>query len=356
MLESSASENDPGHSDNPLLMRWEAAFAMPPFDRLRTEHFMPAFEFAMKEHRLELEAITHNPERPDFQNTMVALERCGENLQRVMNVFYNLTSSHTSAELQAIEREMAPRLAAHFNAMMLDPKLFERVDDLHRRADHDELDAESRRMLARWHLDFVRSGAKLAEKERLRFAAITEELATLYTDFSQNVLHDESSFTMILRSDDELSGLPDFVRAAARQAAIERGVDGDDAHVITLSRSSVTPFMTFSERRELRQNLWQAWCARGEHAGARDNRSLIVAILKCRHELATLLGYPDYASYALEDSMAGNPQAALGLLERVWEPARQRAEAEKREMEALARKQGQVISLEAHDWHFWAER
>ncbi|MBU6382443.1 MAG: M3 family metallopeptidase [Proteobacteria bacterium] len=356
MLESSASENDPGHSDNPLLMRWEAAFAMPPFDRLRTEHFMPAFEFAMKEHRLELEAITHNPERPDFQNTMVALERCGENLQRVMNVFYNLTSSHTSAELQAIEREMAPRLAAHFNAMMLDPKLFERVDDLHRRADHDELDAESRRMLARWHLDFVRSGAKLAEKVRLRFAAITEELATLYTDFSQNVLHDESSFTMILRSDDELSGLPDFVRAAARQAAIERGVDGDDAHVITLSRSSVTPFMTFSERRELRQNLWQAWCARGEHAGARDNRPLIVAILKCRHELATLLGYPDYASYALEDSMAGNPQAALGLLERVWEPARQRAEAEKREMEALARKQGQVISLEAHDWHFWAER
>lgn len=161
---------------------------------------------------------------------------------------------------------------------------------------------------------------------------------------------------MVLRSRDELMGLPDFVRAAAKQAAIEHGLQGDDMHVITLARSSVTPFMTFSERRDLRQKLWAAWCARGEHPGARDNRPLIVEILTRRQELARLLGYTNYAAYALDDCMARTPQAALALLEQVWAPARLRAQEEKREMEALAASQGEALSLEPHDWHFWSER
>lgn len=349
-------EKTPSQQPNPLLQHWEASFEMPPFDRIHAEHFVPAFESAMARHRVELQAIGDKALKPDFKNTVLALEQSGESLQRVINVFYNLTASHTSNELQAVERDMAPRLAAHFNQMMLDQGLFTRIDDLYRDRDRLELDPESKRVLERWHLDFVRSGAKLSEPQRLRFAEITEQLASLYTEFSQNVLHDESNFSMVLRSDDELKGLPDFVLSSARQAAIEREVPGDDAHVITLARSSVTPFMTFSQRRDLRQKLWAAWCARGEHEGVHDNRPLIVEILKRRQEMAGLLGYSSYSAYALDDSMAQTPQAALGLLERVWAPARLRAEQEKREMEALALSQGEVLSIEAHDWHFWAER
>lgn len=341
---------------NPLLAEWHTRYGMPPFDLIKADHFEPAFTAAMAAHEAEWKAIAHQPEPANFDNTIVALELSGDLLQRVMNVFYNLTSSHTSDELQAVERNMASRMAAHFNAMMLDQSLFQRVDDLYRSRSESELDEESLRVLERWHLDFVRGGARLSPSSRALFAELTENLAKLYTEFSQNVLADESSFSMVLRTEDELKGLPDFVRAAARQAAIERDVKGDDAHVITLARSSVTPFMTFSQRRDLRQALWSAWCARGEHPGARDNRPLILAILKHRQELARLLGYPNYATYALDDSMARTPEAALSLLQKVWAPAKLRADEEKREMEALASTQGETLRIEAHDWHFWAER
>jgi len=356
LLDGQALNPQEEKAKNPLLEVWSDNFEMPPFEQIRADHFEPAFKTAMALHRIELESIACQESTPDFDNTMLALEKSGASLQRVANVFYNLSASHSSDELQSVERAMAPRLAAHFNQMMLDQRLFARVDTLFQQRDPEQLDAESMRLLERWHLDFVRSGAKLSANDRTRFAEVTEQLASLYTEFSQNVLHDESNFTMVLRSGDELMGLPDFVRAAARQAAIERGLQGDDMHVITLARSSVTPFMTFSERRDLRQKLWAAWCARGEHPGARDNRPLIVDILTRRQELARLLGYTNYAAYALDDCMARTPQAALALLEQVWAPARLRAQEEKREMEALAASQGEALSLEPHDWHFWSER
>ena len=356
LLDGQALNPQEEQAKNPLLEVWSDNFEMPPFEQIRADHFEPAFKTAMAAHRIELESIACQESTPDFDNTMLALEKSGASLQRVANVFYNLSASHSSDELQSVERAMAPRLAAHFNQMMLDQRLFARVDTLFQQRDPEQLDAESMRLLERWHLDFVRSGAKLSANDRTRFAEVTEQLASLYTEFSQNVLHDESNFTMVLRSSDELMGLPDFVRAAARQAAIERGLQGDDMHVITLARSSVTPFMTFSERRDLRQKLWAAWCARGEHPGARDNRPLIVEILTRRQELARLLGYSNYAAYALDDCMARTPQAALALLEQVWAPARLRAQEEKREMEALAASQGEALSLEPHDWHFWSER
>ena len=356
LLDGQALNPQEEQAKNPLLEVWSDNFEMPPFEQIRADHFEPAFKTAMAAHRIELESIACQESTPDFDNTMLALEKSGASLQRVANVFYNLSASHSSDELQSVERAMAPRLAAHFNQMMLDQRLFARVDTLFQQRDPEQLDAESMRLLERWHLDFVRSGAKLSANDRTRFAEVTEQLASLYTEFSQNVLHDESNFTMVLRSGDELMGLPDFVRAAARQAAIERGLQGDDMHVITLARSSVTPFMTFSEHRDLRQKLWAAWCARGEHPGARDNRPLIVEILTRRQELARLLGYSNYAAYALDDCMARTPQAALALLEQVWAPARLRAQEEKREMEALAASQGEALSLEPHDWHFWSER
>ena len=343
-------------SSNPLLQAWLAPFALPPFDAIKADDFPQAFEVTMRAHREETEAIAASSEPPSFGNTVEALERSGAALQGVMNVFHHLCASHTSEALQAIERAMAPVLTAHFNTMMLDPRLYTRIDALHQQRHALALDAEALRVLERWHLDFVRNGARLDAVQRDRYAQITERLAELHTSFAQNVLADEKSFAMILRDEEELAGLPAFVRSAARQAALERGFADDHAHVITLARSSLTPFMTFSTRRDLRKQLWQAWCRRGEHEGAHDNRPIIGEILRLRLELARLLGFADYADYALADTMAATPEAALDLLLKVWAPARQRAQAERAAMQELAASRGEVLTIEAHDWHFWAEQ
>jgi len=341
---------------NPLLESWSDPLALPPFEALHASHFPEAFEVTMRQHTAEIEAIAASGEAPGFVNTLEALERSGEALQRVMNVFHHLCASHTSDALQAIEREMAPVLTAHLNKVMLDARLFARIDALYRQRHTLDLDAEALRLLERWHLDFVRSGARLEGGDRIRYAQLTERLAELHTAFAQNVLAHEKAFAMVLLHEEDLAGLPTFVRSAARQAAAERGHDHANAHVITLARSSLTPFMTFSTRRDLRKQLWQAWCARGEHAGPQDNRPIVVEILRLRLELARLLGYADYAHYALADTMAATPDAALELLLRVWEPACRRARKERAQMQELAAVQAQAPAIEAHDWHFWAEQ
>jgi len=341
---------------NPLLQSWSDRLALPPFEAIQASHFPEAFQVTMRQHTAEIEAIAASAEAPGFVNTLEALERSGEALQRVMNVFHHLCASHTSDALQAIEREMAPLLTAHFNKVMLDSRLFARIDALYQQRDTLDLDAEAFRLLERWHLDFVRSGARLEGGDRIRYAQLTERLAELHTAFAQNVLAHEKAFEMVLRREEDLAGLPAFVRSAARQAAAERGHHDDDVHVITLARSSLTPFMTFSTRRDLRKQLWQAWCARGEHAGPQDNRPVVVEILRLRLELARLLGYADYAHYALADTMAATPEAALELLIKVWEPACRRARKERAQMQELAAVQAQAPAIEAHDWHFWAEQ
>jgi peptidyl-dipeptidase Dcp len=304
----------------------------------------------------EVDAIAEQAEPPTFENTLVALERSGAPLTRVERVFSNLAASHTSPALQSIEREIAPRLAAHHSSIALNAALFARVAALHERKDQLGLDPESARLLERVHLDFVRNGAQLLGEARASFAQRATRLASLYTQFAQNVLADEARFQLVLRTEDELSGLPDFVKQSARQAALERGLEDENVHVITLSRASLTPFMTFSARRDLRQQLWAGWCARGEHAGPTDNRPIILEILELRLQQARALGYPSFADYALADTMAQNPGRVRSLLSRLWRPARERAIAERAAMQALAASEGCTDPIEAHDWHFWAER
>jgi peptidyl-dipeptidase Dcp len=274
---------------------------------------------------------------------MEALERSGRALGRVTATFFNLVSSNATDAMQAVEREMAPALARHRSAIMLDQGLFGRVAALHARGDALSLEPDQLRLLERSHTSFTRAGAALDATGRADMARIAERLATLHTDFGQNVLRDETDWHMELAGD-ELDGLPDFARAAAAQAAAERGRAG---HAITLSRSSVEPFLVFSTRRDLRQRAWRAWVARGDAT----NPALIREILTLRQERARLLGYPDFASYRLADSMAGSPDAAEALLRQVWAPARARAEAERAELEALA---GHAI--EPWDWRHYAER
>ncbi len=338
-------------TDNPLLHPWTTPFEVPPFGLIRPEHFAPAFAQGMAEHRAEVAAIGANPAAPSFANVIEAMQRSGRLLGRVAMVFSNLVVSLGGDALQAVDTEMSPLLAQHWAAIALDPALFRRVAALCG-AMPAGLEPDQQRLLERTHLGMVRSGAALDEAGRARMAAISERLAILHTQFGQNVLHDEKAWHLPLAESD-LDGLPEFVRGGARQAAAERGLDG---YAVTLSRSLIEPFLTFSARRDLRQVAHAAWTARGTHPGAHDNRVLIPDILALRQERARLLGYPDYAAYRLADTMAGSSEAAEGLLAEVWEPAKRKAAAERDRLLALARREGFNGALAPWDWRYYAEK
>ncbi len=342
---------------NPLLQTWTAPHGLPPFDRIEPRHFEPAFAAAMQAHLDELQQIAEQALPPDFDNTVAAFDRSGRLLGRVEAVFSNLTASATSAELQAVQRRMAAPLAQHDSHVYLNAALFERIDTLHRRRDELGLTPEQRRLLERVHLDFVRAGARLQGADRERYAAVMAELAELTTRFAQNVLHDENAWRLVLRSEDELAGLPDFVRAAARQAAAERGLaDDEQAHLITLSRSLVVPFLTYSTRRDLRRQAWAAWTSRGEHPGDSDNRELVRAILRLRQQQARLHGHASYADHALADTMAGSRAAVQRLFDEVWPRALAAAQQERQALEQQLAAAGESGPVEAWDWRFWAEK
>jgi peptidyl-dipeptidase Dcp len=339
-------------SPNPLLQDWDTPYGLPPFDAIRTEHFVPALRAAMQANREELDAIATQAEAPSFDNTLAAFDRCARQLARIESVFYNLASSQTSPELQAVQREMAAPLSAHYSAVFMHAGLFQRVDALHAQRESLALTPEQLRLLERTHLDFVRSGAKLAPEAQLRYAQVMEKLAELTTQFAQNVLHDEASYQLVLQGEADLAGLPAFLRDAARQAASERGLA--EGHVITLSRSLIVPFLTFSERRDLRETAWRAWVGRGEHAGEHDNRPVARAILELRSEQAALHGQASYADFALTDTMAGTRAAVYRLLDDVWPRALAALQREREELQQIPGVADQTI--EAWDWRYWAEK
>ncbi|HYR00579.1 MAG TPA: M3 family metallopeptidase, partial [Casimicrobiaceae bacterium] len=339
---------------NPLLEPWTAPYGLPPFEAIRPEHFVPAFDRALRSHLAEIGAIATRQRPPSFENTLAAFDRSGRELDRIEKLFHNLAASETSPELQAVEREMAPRLAAHHSAIYLDAPLFARIDDLHRRQDELDLTSEQLRLLQRVHFDFERAGARLDETAKARRAAIVERLAALSTRFGQNVLADEASYRLPLRGERDLAGLPEDVRAAARAAARQRGDEADA--IVTLSRSLIVPFLTFSERRDLREEAFRAWIRRGENDGEHDNRPLAREMLALRTELARLHGYRSYADYALVDRMAGTPAAVERLLAQVWEPAKARAARECDALRATALAHGETHPIEPWDWRFYAEK
>jgi len=340
-------------TDNPFFEAWETPFELPPFERIRPEHFPPAFDRGMAEEEAEIRAIAGSDAMPDFANTVEALERSGRLLRRVGRVFHNLDSSATNAALQAIDRDYAPKLAAHRMKIALDPGLFARVDQLCRDEGRLQLTPEQLRVLERHHLRLVRSGARLGPAEKARMSAISERLASLHTLFGQNVLCDEDEWQLLLDEAD-LEGLPDFARAAAANAAAERGEEG--RYAITLARASIEPFLAKSARRDLRQTAYAAWVARGTHPGAHDNAPLIGEIMALRAEQARLLGYSSYAAYRLDDTMAKTPEAADRLLRQVWEPAKLRAAEERADLAAAALADGLNQPIAPWDWRYYAEK
>ncbi|HEY6259053.1 MAG TPA: M3 family metallopeptidase, partial [Xanthobacteraceae bacterium] len=338
---------------NPFFEEWTGPFGAPPFARIAPEHFGPAFDAAFAAHDAEVAAIAADPAAASFDNTIAALELSGRLLGRVSDVFRALAGAHTNPALLAIERDIAPRRARHWDGILHNAPLFGRIDALHGARDRLGLTAEQQRVLERYHLDFKRAGAALDAPAKARLAAINERLASLGTTFSQNVLADEQAYTLPLEGEADLAGLPDDVRAAARMAAQERGQGG---HVITLSRSSVEPFLQYSARRDLREKAFRAWIARGDGGGPTDNKAIIAEMVRLRAERSSLLGYETFAHYRLDDAMAKTPEAVRALLDRVWAPARTRALADRDAMAALVQAEGGNFELAPHDWRYYAEK
>ncbi|MEW6449507.1 MAG: M3 family metallopeptidase [Pseudomonadota bacterium] len=339
--------------DNPFFKDWTGPFGVPEFSRVKSEHFVPAYERAFAEHMAEVEAIANDPAPPTFENTILAYEEAGRMLQRVDDVFHNLVGTDSTDELLKIEADISPVSASHWNKIRMNEALFRRIDALYQKRDSLGLTSEQVRVLERHHTSFRRGGAALDVEKKKKLAEVTERLAALGTSFSQNVLADEQSYALELAEVD-LAGLPDFVRDAARAAAEERGKPGK--YVVTLQRSSVEPFLQFSSRRDLREKVFRAFLARGDKNDATDNKAIIAETIRLRIERAKLLDYKSFARYRLDDAMAKTPEAVRGLLEKVWKPARERALADRDDLQKLIQEEGGNFKLAAWDWRYYAEK
>ena len=337
---------------NPLLAAWTGDFALPPFAAIRDEDFAPAFDAALAEARANIAAIAADPAAPTFANTIEALERAEETLDRVGGVFFNLAGADSTPAREALQRDLAPKLSAFASEVTMNRALFARIEALWDAREGLGLGAEQLRVLTLYRRMFVRAGAELTGEKAERLTAVKSRLAVLGTTFSQNILAEERDWVMPL-SEADLEGLPAFVVAAAKAAAEERGLPG---HALTLSRSLIVPFLQFSPRRKLRERAYAAWVARGANGNAHDNRAVAAEILALRAERAALLGYPSFAAFKLEPEMAKTPAAVRDLLMRVWAPARAKAKADAAVLTAMMHSDGVNGDLEPWDWRYYSEQ
>ncbi|MEM8564549.1 MAG: M3 family metallopeptidase [Pseudomonadota bacterium] len=336
---------------NPLLSPWNTEFKLPPFAEIQDSDFEPAFYVALATAQTDLSTIANQESDPTFDNTMHALERVGERLQRVLAVFYSLNGTDSNTERERLTRVFSPRLAAYASEKFMNASLFARIDYLWHQRESLNLTPEQHRLLYLTRRDFLRAGAKLEGEDRVRLKAVKERLAVLGTQFTQNLLADERNWFLPLEESD-VADLPRFVVDATRAAAEERGITG---HVVTLSRSLIVPFLQFCDDRELRRKAYQAWTSRGANGGKTDNRAITVEILSLREERARLLGYKNFAAYKLETEMAKTPQTVRDLLMAVWLPARTSAQSDAESLTQLLHNDGFAGELQPWDWRYYAE-
>ncbi len=339
---------------NPLLAEWSGPYGgMPPFDRVEVAHFEPAMEAAMNAARAEIDSIASSREEPTFANTIEAYERSGRMLDRVRVVYSIWGSNLMTPEFQSVQLTMAPRLAAFSDEIIQNEDLFRRIEAVYHSDEMDGLTTEQQRLVWRHYTNFVRAGAELEGEAKERLAEINQELAQLFTQFSQNVLADEEAYTLVIEDEEDLAGLPQSLRDAAASAAEERGVDG---WVITNTRSSVDPFLAYSDRRDLREKAWRMFVNRGDNGDENDTNAIITQILKLRAERAELLGYETHAHWRLENTMAQTPENTLELMEAVWPAAIARVDEEVAMMQAIADEEGAGITIEPWDYHYYMEK
>jgi peptidyl-dipeptidase Dcp len=349
----------PLKAENPLLQKWSGPYGgVPPFDKVKVADFKPALEAAMAENLKEIDAIAKSPAKPDFENTIAAFERAGKALERISPIYNVFRSTMSTDEFQKVETEMAPKLAAFNDQIVQNRELFSRIAAVYDARESSGLTPEQKRLVWLDYTTFVHAGARLEGAARQRVAEINQRLATLFTTFSQNLLADETDYVLYLEKESDLAGLPAGARAGAAEAAEARGRKGQWA--ILNTRSSMEPFLTYADRRDLREKVWRTYYSRGNNGDAKDNNATISEVLKLRAERAKLLGYATHAHWRLEDSMAKTPERAMELMEAVWKPAVARVREEVADMQAVAdaaaAQGGTRVTIEPWDYRYYAEK
>jgi peptidyl-dipeptidase Dcp len=348
------SNIDETKAENPLVSKWQGPYGgVPPFDQVQVALFKPALEAAMAAQLSETDRIAKNSAAPDFENTIVALEEAGQELNRVSTLYGVWSSTMNGPDFQVVQREMAPRLAAFNDRITQNELLFKRIEAVYNSPSKSKLNPEQQRLAWLYYTNFVRAGARLAPEAKARLSEINQQLAGLYTKFSQNVLAEETDQFIVLKSEDELAGLPQSIRDAAAAAATTKKQTG---WVVMNTRSSIDPFLTYSDRRDLREKAWRMFVNRGDNGDEHDNNAIITEILQLRAERAKLLGFKTHAHWRLENSMAKTPERAMELMEAVWKPAVARVHEEVADMQALADKEGAKLKIEPWDYRYYMEK
>jgi peptidyl-dipeptidase Dcp len=339
---------------NPFYSEYDTAFQVPPFDKIKEEHYLPAFKEGMKQHQAEIAVIVNNAEAPTLMNTVEALEKSGSLLTRVSSVFYSLLSANTNDTMQSIAEEVAPLLSKHQDDILLNEKLFERIKIIYDRRDDLNLNSEQQRLLEKGYKAFVRGGANLDEAKKARLREINEELSTLTLTFGKNVLKETNNFEMVIDNEEDLAGLPENVISSAAEAAKERGHEGK--WVFTIHKPSMIPFLQYSEKRDLREKIFKAYTHMGDNDNEFDNKKIASRIAALRVERANLLGYNTHADFVLEENMAKTPEKVYELLNQFWEPALKVAQQEADEMQKMIYAEGNDFKLQPWDWWYYAEK
>ena len=341
-------------TNNPLLSTYETPFQVPPSNKIKNEHFRPAFKVALEQHNQEIDAIVNDPQDPTFENTIVALENAGSVLGNVSRVFFNLNSAHTNDSIQAIAKDMAPVLSAHGDEISLNEKLFARVKKVYDGRTDLALDGEDTKLLEETYKSFVRSGANLSKSDKEKLKKINAELSVLTNDFGQNLLAETNAYELVVENEEDLAGLPEALKQAAADVATEKGKKGK--WVFTLQNPSVMPFLQYADNRALRKDIWDAYQLRGNNDNVNDNKKLLRKTANLRLEKAKLLGYSSHAAYVLEESMAENPTNVYALLNKIWTPALAKAQAEAADIQKEIEAQGGDFQVAPYDWRYYQEK
>ena len=341
--------------ENPFFAEeYNTPFEVPPFDEIDNEHFLPAIEEGIKRHKAEIEAIVNNPEEPTFENTIVAYDKAGEMLSRVNSVFGGLRSAETNPRMQEIARETTPMLSAHSNSIRMNMDLFERIEAVYEQREEMDLDQEQMRVVEMYYRDFERSGAALSDADRERLGEINERTSMISLQLGENVLAETNAFQLKLETEEDLAGLPESVRSSAADAAESAGVDA--LGIVTLHNPSWIPFLTHSERRDLREKVFRGYFMRGDHDNEHDNKDLFAELMQLRLEMAQLLGYNNYAEYFQAIQMAEKPENVYDFLYELWDPSLELAKHERDQMQEIIDREGGGFQLESWDWWYYAEK
>jgi len=349
-----AQPKDSTPQNNPFFMQWGTPFQVPPFEKIKTEHYLPALREGIAQQRREVEAIIKSQEPATFANTIEALDASGEFLDKVQSVFGNLRSAETNDQLEQIAKEISPELTAFQDDILLSEELFGKVQSLWTRRDQMGLSAEQHKLLEETYKDFVRGGANLGAEPKIRLRAINEEMALLGLKFGQNLLKETNGYRLVIEKKEDLAGLPEAVIAAGAEAAKSAGLPGK--WVYTLQAPSIWPFVSYAENRDLRRQMVTAYMMRGDNGNEYDNKTIVSKLAALRVERAKLLGYATHADYVLEERMAKTPAQVYDLLNKLWTPALKVAKQEAADIQAMIKSEGQGFKLEPWDWRYYSEK